>query len=60
MTAAPAFDPKALLGAIASGRPLTENEVFEGLDRMTAGDATPAQKGAFLMDCACAERAWRS
>jgi anthranilate phosphoribosyltransferase len=49
MTDAPAFDAKVLLGAIASGRHLTEDEMFEGLDRMTAGEATPAQMGAFLM-----------
>jgi anthranilate phosphoribosyltransferase len=49
MTDAPAFDAKALLGAIAGGRHLTEGEMFDGLDRMTAGEATPAQMGAFLM-----------
>jgi len=43
------FDAKGLLGSIASGRTLTEEAVFEGLDRMTAGEATPAQMGAFLM-----------
>jgi anthranilate phosphoribosyltransferase len=49
MTDAPAFDAKILLGAIAGGRHLTEDEMFDGLDRMTAGEATPAQMGAFLM-----------
>jgi anthranilate phosphoribosyltransferase len=49
MTAAPPFDAKTLLGAIAGGRALTEDEMFHGLDRMTAGEATPAQMGAFLM-----------
>ncbi len=49
MTGAPAFDAKALLGTIASGRHLSEDEVFHGLDRMTSGEATPAQMGAFLM-----------
>jgi anthranilate phosphoribosyltransferase len=49
MTEAAAFDAKALLGAIASGRPLSQDEMFEGLDRMTAGEATAAQMGAFLM-----------
>ena len=49
MTDAPAFDAKVLLGAIAGGRHLTEDEMFDGLDRMTAGEATPAQMGAFLM-----------
>ncbi len=49
MTDAPAFDAKVLLGAIAGGRHLTDDEMFDGLDRMTAGEATPAQMGAFLM-----------
>jgi anthranilate phosphoribosyltransferase len=49
MTDAPAFDAKVLLGTIAGGRHLTEDEMFDGLDRMTAGEATPAQMGAFLM-----------
>jgi anthranilate phosphoribosyltransferase len=49
MTDAPAFDAKVLLGAIAGGRYLTEDEMFDGLDRMTAGEATSAQMGAFLM-----------
>jgi anthranilate phosphoribosyltransferase len=49
MTATPVFDVKVLLGSIAGGRTLSPEEVFEGLDRMTAGEATPAQMGAFLM-----------
>lgn len=49
MTATPSFDAKVLLGSIAGGRTLSQDEVFEGLDRMTAGEATPAQMGAFLM-----------
>lgn len=49
MTASGQFDAKVLLGSIAGGRTLSEDEVFEGLDRMTAGEATPAQMGAFLM-----------
>jgi anthranilate phosphoribosyltransferase len=49
MTAKPAFDAKVLLGSIAGGRQLTEEEIFDGLDRMTEGEATPAQMGAFLM-----------
>lgn len=49
MTTPPPFDAKALLGRIAAGLPLTEDEVFHGLDRMSAGEATPAQMGAFLM-----------
>ncbi|OYW53560.1 MAG: anthranilate phosphoribosyltransferase [Hyphomicrobium sp. 32-62-53] len=49
MTATASFDAKVLLGSIAGGRTLSQDEVFEGLDRMTAGEATPAQMGAFLM-----------
>ena len=49
MTATPSFDAKVLLGAIAGGRTLSQDEVFDGLDRMTAGEATPAQMGAILM-----------
>ncbi len=49
MTAPPAFDAKVLLGSIAGGRTLSQDEVFEGLDRMTAGEASLAQMGAFLM-----------
>lgn len=49
MTAGTQFDAKTLLASIAGGRPLTEDEMFHGLDRMTAGEATPAQMGAFLM-----------
>ncbi len=49
MTAKPAFDAKAVLGAIATGRRLSADEIFEALDRMTAGEATAAQMGAFLM-----------
>lgn len=49
MTAAPAFDVKVLLGAIAGGRHLSDDEMFSCLDRMTAGEATAAQMGAVLM-----------
>ncbi len=49
MTAAPTFDARVLLGSIAAGRPLSEEEIFDALDRMTAGEATPTQMGAFLM-----------
>lgn len=49
MTASPAFDAKAVLGAIAAGRSLSADEIFEAFDRMTAGEATAAQMGAFLM-----------
>jgi anthranilate phosphoribosyltransferase len=49
MTANPAFDAKAVLGAIAAGRSLSSDEIFEAFDHMTAGEATAAQMGAFLM-----------
>ncbi len=49
MSAKTGFDAKVLLGLIAGGRRLSEDEIFEGLDRMTAGEASPAQMGAFLM-----------
>jgi anthranilate phosphoribosyltransferase len=49
MTKTQGFEAKVLLGTIAAGRSLSEEETFHGLDRMTAGEATPAQMGAFLM-----------
>ncbi len=49
MSATQGFDAKVLLGTIAGGRALSADETFHGLDRMTAGEATPAQMGAFLM-----------
>ncbi len=49
MSATQGFEAKVLLGTIAGGRTLTEEETFYGLDRMTAGEASPAQMGAFLM-----------
>ena len=40
---------KALLAAVAAGRPLTEAEAEQAFGVMMAGEATPAQMGGFLM-----------
>src|SRR3712207_1933315 len=40
---------KALIGKVAEGRMLSEEEAQEGLDIMMAGNAPPSQMGAFLM-----------
>jgi anthranilate phosphoribosyltransferase len=42
-------DLKALIGAAASGRSLTEAETRQAVDIMMRGDATPAQMGGLLM-----------
>ncbi len=42
-------DFKNLIGAAASGRPLSEAEAERAFDIMMSGDATPAQMGGFLM-----------
>jgi anthranilate phosphoribosyltransferase len=44
-----AADFKALLGKLAAGQHLSEDESAQAFDRMMSGDATPAQMGAFLM-----------
>ena len=53
MTAAPApasaGDLKPLIGAVASGRKLSETEAEQAFDIMMSGNATPSQLGAFLM-----------
>ncbi len=50
MTASPApFDVKALLARLAARERLSADGMFEALDAMTAGAATPPQKAAFLM-----------
>lgn len=49
MTATPSFDAKVVLGQLAAGHRLTQEEAFDALDRMTEGGASPAQLGAFLM-----------
>jgi anthranilate phosphoribosyltransferase len=40
---------KALIGAVASGAPLTRPQASEAFEIMMSGDATPAQVGGFLM-----------
>ena len=40
---------KALIAAVADGRPLSQDEARLGFDIMMSGNATPAQMGAFLM-----------
>jgi anthranilate phosphoribosyltransferase len=42
-------DLKPLLGAVASGRSLSESEAETAFDIIMSGDATPSQMGAFLM-----------
>jgi anthranilate phosphoribosyltransferase len=42
-------DFKALLGKLAAGQRLSEDEAALAFDRMMSGDATPAQMGGFLM-----------
>ncbi len=42
-------DLKALIGAAASGRSLTEAETRQAVDIMMRGDATPSQMGGLLM-----------
>ena len=49
MTAVPAFDAKVVLGQIAAGHRLSQEEMYAALDGMTEGGATAAQMGAFLM-----------
>ena len=44
-----AADFKALLGKLAAGQRLSEDESAQAFDRMMSGDATPAQMGSFLM-----------
>jgi anthranilate phosphoribosyltransferase len=40
---------KSVLQKVASGEALSEDEMRDALEVMTAGDATPVQMGAFLM-----------
>ncbi len=44
-----AADLKALIGIVASGRALSEDEAETAFDIMMSGNATPAQMGGFLM-----------
>ncbi len=43
------LDMKALIGATANGRPLSEDQAERAFDIMMSGDATPAQMGGLLM-----------
>ena len=49
MDAQPSQELRALIQKVSGGATLTENEIRTALDQMTAGAATPAQMGAFLM-----------
>jgi len=42
-------DFKALIGIVANGKPLTEEQAEAAFDTMMSGNATPSQMGAFLM-----------
>jgi anthranilate phosphoribosyltransferase len=42
-------DLKALIGQVAQGEPLSEDEAERAFDIIMSGNATPAQMGAFLM-----------
>jgi anthranilate phosphoribosyltransferase len=45
----PTGDFKALLGVVAQGKTLTQAQAEQAFAAMMAGEATPAQMGAFLM-----------
>ena len=49
MDAQPSQDLRQLIQKVSGGATLTEIEIRTALDQMTAGAATPAQMGAFLM-----------
>src|SRR5215813_13123744 len=49
MDAQPSQELRALIQKVSGGTTLTEEEIRTALDQMTAGAATPAQMGAFLM-----------
>jgi anthranilate phosphoribosyltransferase len=40
---------RALIGKVATGAPLTQEESAHAFDKMMSGEATPSQMGAFLM-----------
>jgi anthranilate phosphoribosyltransferase len=42
-------DFRAVLGKLAGGATLSEDESAAAFDRMMSGDVTPSQMGAFLM-----------
>lgn len=49
MDAQPSQELRQLIQKVSGGTALTEDEIRTALDQMTAGAATPAQMGAFLM-----------
>ena len=49
MDVQPSQELRALIQKVSGGATLTEEEIRTALDQMTAGAATPAQMGAFLM-----------
>jgi anthranilate phosphoribosyltransferase len=49
MTAEPSQELRQLIQKVSGGATLSEDEIRLALDQMTAGAATPAQMGAFLM-----------
>jgi anthranilate phosphoribosyltransferase len=49
MIAEPSQELRQLIQKVSGGATLTEDEIRTALDQMTAGAATPAQMGAFLM-----------
>ena len=48
-TLQPSQELRQLIQKVSGGATLTEDEIRTALDQMTAGAATPAQMGAFLM-----------
>src|SRR6185295_2178593 len=49
MDAQPSHELRHLIQKVSQGATLSEDEIRTALDQMTAGAATPAQMGAFLM-----------
>jgi anthranilate phosphoribosyltransferase len=49
MNAEPSQELRQLIQKVSGGATLTEDEIRTALEQMTAGAATPAQMGAFLM-----------
>src|SRR5262245_66527885 len=49
MDAQPSQELRQLIQKVSQGSNLSEEEIRTALDQMTAGAATPAQMGAFLM-----------
>jgi anthranilate phosphoribosyltransferase len=49
MNAEPSQELRQLIQKVSGGATLSEDEIRTALDQMTAGAATPAQMGAFLM-----------